>query len=183
MNEDAVFRAKGGPSLLDNFKRTFERRRAERKTLRYDLRSGATEEELDAAERRLGLALPQAVRGFYSAFNGLFIQGPQALEILEAGQLELDSKSNLVPFARIYRAHLVCFDTKVLNQAGQWPIVFARTGHHITDSIGSFLSNKLWKFVDSDDTRFPSVNYLSPSATTRSPHPGLPRLLLILLCQ
>ncbi|MGC4120738.1 MAG: YwaF family protein [Myxococcales bacterium] len=30
---------------------------------------------------------------------------------------------------------------------------------------------------------FPSVNYLSPSATTRSPHPGLPRLLLILLCQ
>ncbi|MGC4118179.1 MAG: DegT/DnrJ/EryC1/StrS family aminotransferase [Myxococcales bacterium] len=41
----------------------------------------------------------------------------------------------------------------------------------------------LWLIEDNCDALVPSVNYLSPSATTRSPHPGLPRLLLILLCQ
>jgi hypothetical protein len=45
--------------------------------------------------------------------------------------------------------HDLCFDASGLNGAGQWTIVSAHDTHEITRTIGSFLANELWGFIDS----------------------------------
>lgn len=52
-----------------------------------------------------------------------------------------------LPFARIEK-HLFCFDTQKLNKASQWDILEYHSKYLVTLTIGSFLLNKVWAWLD-----------------------------------
>ena len=56
-------------------------------------------------------------------------------------------ENRYLPFARIEK-HLFCFDTQKLNKAGQWDILEYQSKYLVTLTIGSFLLNKVWAWLD-----------------------------------
>ncbi len=126
-------------------------KRARTQTLHYEIRPAATAADLDATERRLGLTLPSALREFYGACNGLVVNATQ-VDIFPLDRVERQPGSPLVLFAQVYGTHKLCLDASGQNVAGQWTIVLAHDGYEITRTIGSFLANKLWGFIDSSSS-------------------------------
>jgi hypothetical protein len=130
---------------LEHFKLNIDNRR-DATGLRVTLRTGAAEDTLNAAEDRIGHRFPAQVRAFYSQFDGLIVDDPP-FEILPVDDLSLDDQSR-IHFATADRIHLICFDCSSVNEAEQWDIVDADTGNHITYTMASFWSNKMWKWID-----------------------------------
>ena len=56
-------------------------------------------------------------------------------------------ENRYLPFARIEK-HLFCFDTQKLNKAGQWDILEYQSKYLVTLTIGSFLLNKVWAWLE-----------------------------------
>lgn len=132
---------------IKDIEKAFEKR-ARSRPLHYEIRPAATATELDATECRLGFIFPPALREFYGACNGLLVD-TTPVDIFPLDRIERQPGSHLFLFARVYGAHNLCFDASKLNDAGQWSIIFARDRHVVTKTIGSFLANKLWGFIDS----------------------------------
>jgi len=139
--------------LFNDIQRRFERR-AKTHSLSYQLRPGTSAEGCLEAERRLGLVLPEPVRRFYTLFDGLAVDVPCSLDVAPLGSLVRDPTTGRLPFATLYGRHVLAFDTAQLNAAGEWTILFARTGYSLTQTLGSFLHNKLWGFLESEGTEW-----------------------------
>lgn len=56
-------------------------------------------------------------------------------------------ENRYLPFARI-GTRLFCFDTQELNKANQWDILEYHSKYLVTLTIGSFLLNKVWAWLD-----------------------------------
>lgn len=118
---------------------------AEERGLNYSLSSPASDEEIQRAERRLGVSFPEQVRLFYRNFNGLQVDDPQ-LEVLSVERLSLDSPNRL-HFATLDGSRPLYFDVPRTNEAEQWDIVGA-DDFRVTLTMASFWSNKIWAWVE-----------------------------------
>jgi hypothetical protein len=121
-------------------------RRAELAGLRLDVGQPASPTAIAAAAARLGVSFPPEVATIYSHADGLTIEDPD-LEVLPIERLAFVAPNRL-HFATAGGRHRLCFDTSALNAAGQWTVVAAESGYEVTQSLGSFWSNKIWKWLD-----------------------------------
>lgn len=81
----------------------------------------------------------------YLHFDGFTISEPPfALLSLD----ELEECGEAVAFGICDRVHVLAFDTRSLNEAGQWFIISAGTGHRVTYTVGSLLSTHLWAWIE-----------------------------------
>jgi hypothetical protein len=115
------------------------------KTFNYHVPFPATVEELKETAARLGIAFTSRAKDLYLAFNGLETSNP-ALEILSLDKLILTDK--LLHFATFDYSVKICFDSSYINDAGEWSILNSQTNYTLTLSLNSFLSNKLWHWLE-----------------------------------
>jgi hypothetical protein len=107
----------------------------------------ATVDAIERCEKRLGVSLPPAVREMYLSFDGLKAGHPPFVIYPLEGIVR---DENLLVFSICDQAHQLAFDTRELNRAAQWFIVNADTGYRITYTIASFLSTRMWSWVEKE---------------------------------
>ena len=112
--------------------------------MNYRLGPGADQAKILGAQARLGLEFPEPVIELWSALNGLEVQDPP-FQILPLDAMTLD-RGYLV-FCMCNRSVRLGFDTRTINEAGQWNIVNVDSGYRLTLTIGSFWSMHMWTWV------------------------------------
>lgn len=117
--------------------------------LEYELYPPADDSLIQSVESHLDLTIPQRIRQFYQSYNGFQVIEPR-VELFSINKLEFIGTNSLLKFAQVYGKSDLCFDTANLNSDCEWIIVTAE-GFKITRSMGSFLSNKIWGFIGSED--------------------------------
>lgn len=115
-----------------------------REGLEYRIAPGASCEAIEVAERRLGVTFPEQVRRFYGALDGLEVLDPP-FKLYSLTELERDGP--LLEFCLCDHVHRLALDTGSINVAGQWFIVNAQTGYHITYTMASFWSIRMWSWI------------------------------------
>ncbi|MEA4936464.1 MAG: hypothetical protein VB102_07460 [Paludibacter sp.] len=71
----------------------------------------------------------------------------RGLRLLPPMELELIDEKFLL-FAKINNIENICFDTSNINFASEWDIVNYSNNYLITKTISSFLSNKVWAWIE-----------------------------------
>jgi hypothetical protein len=61
---------------------------------------------------------------------------------------DLVARNDLIEFAVFDREHHIAFNTLRVNDANEWDIVNAKTGFRLTHTLGSFMANKTWAWID-----------------------------------
>ena len=130
---------------IEDVAKHLERRQRDR-GLRYRIGPPAEEWRIADAERRLGLEFPAQVRKFYGHYDGLHVESPP-LDICSIDMLTFVAPT-MLRFAIIDNDHQLCFDVSSLNAAGQWTIVNLQDRDHVTLTMASFWSNKIWHWID-----------------------------------
>ena len=128
---------------LDHIPRRLER--LGREGLGYRIAPGASSEAIEAAERRLGVTFPEQVRRLYGALDGFEVLDPP-FKLYSLAELERDGP--LLEFCLCDHVHRLALDTGAINVAGQWFIVNAQTGYHITYTMASFWSIHMWAWIE-----------------------------------
>jgi hypothetical protein len=57
-------------------------------------------------------------------------------------------ENNYLHFALLNDNQQICFDTSKINSAGEWDIINYENKYLITMTISSFLTNKVWAWID-----------------------------------
>ncbi|GBC59936.1 hypothetical protein DENIS_0878 [Desulfonema ishimotonii] len=121
-------------------------KRYKKNGLIYSLGNPLSEKELNLAEERLNLILPNQLKIFYKCYNGLKVDKP-GLQIFPINDLELNN-DKIINFALMDNKHMIAFDTSHLNDANQWNIINPKNNYLITLTFASFWSNKIWAWID-----------------------------------
>lgn len=93
------------------------------------------------------LIFPDKVNSFFMNINYLNISMPRNFEIMPSISFELINERYLW-FSTINKSKQICFDTKCLNSAKEWDIVNLENKFVITKTISSYMTNKIWAWVD-----------------------------------
>lgn len=110
----------------------------------YRLAPGATLEDIQTTEARLGLEFPEQIVSFWKAFNGLEVKDPP-FKIMSLP--EMNREAGLLTFSLCDRTVRMAFDVRERNQAGQWSIVNADTNYRVTLTMASFWSVHMWSWI------------------------------------
>ncbi len=73
------------------------------------------------------------------------------LELLKISDFELIDNRFLM-FSRVNGVEMICFDTNNFNSANEWDIVNYSNNYLITKTIESYITNKIWSFIDRERT-------------------------------
>lgn len=98
-----------------------------------------------------GFNTPANVIQFLIKFNGLIINKPRFLKILDFDELKIIEDKFLF-FAIMNEKEKICFDMSNLNNADEWNIVSLKNKFLITSTLSSFLTNKVWAWIDRERT-------------------------------
>ena len=77
----------------------------------------------------------------------------KTLELLGVNDIEL-LENRFLKFSIINNNEIICFDTLEINSAGEWDILNYNNKFVITKTIPSFLTNKIWAWIDRDKNIF-----------------------------
>jgi hypothetical protein len=135
----------GHPSVmhLDHLSRRFEK--LAREGLEYGIAPGASGIAIDASESRLGATFPAQVRLFFEHCDGIEVPEP-AFKLYSLAELERNGA--LLDFCLCDHVHRLAFDTREINEAGQWFIVNPVTGYRVTYTMASFWSIQMWSWIE-----------------------------------
>lgn len=111
------------------------------------------------SKEKVNLNYPESVQTLYANINGLKIAEPRAFELLRINELELIGEKYLF-FALINENQKICFDVTNLNAAGEWDIIGLENEYLITKTLASFLTNKIWAWVDRSRTIWKEESYV-----------------------
>lgn len=120
-------------------------RRSETRSLEYELRTPKDSSEVVVELSRLVPHWPTPIVEFYQFCDGFQISNPH-LDVAPVERLRVDGGK--IPFATFDHQHRVAFDPSSINVADQWDIVNAETGFLVTHTMASFITNKVWAWVD-----------------------------------
>lgn len=96
-------------------------------------------------EFSMGVEFPDQVVNFYQNINGLSVESP----MLELHSIDnIVKRGSLIEFAVFNGSIPVAFDISGINRAGQWDIVNLNTKYVITLTMTSFLTNKIWAWLN-----------------------------------
>jgi len=111
----------------------------------FTINDGISVEELHEVEDSFGVVFPGQVANFYQSIDGFTVESP-ALEIHRAGNMV--KHGSLIEFAVFNGSVPVAFDISSINSAGQWDVVNLNTKYVITLTMASFLTNKIWTWLN-----------------------------------
>ena len=104
------------------------------------------------------LNYPESVKTLYSKVNGLKITEPRAFELLKLKEIILIDDRYLL-FALMNENQKICFDTSSYNTANEWDIIEIENKYIITRTLASFLTNKIWAWIDRSRTIWKEESY------------------------
>ncbi len=140
---------------LIEFKRAVEKRQKANK-ITADFIEGSF--SINNNKVLFGDNIPQAVKAMFSVFNGLIISEPRHFELLKHSELiVLDER--YLHFATMNSSERICFDMREINSAGEWDIINYNEGFIITKTIASYLTNKIWAWIDRERTIWKEETY------------------------
>lgn len=107
----------------------------------------AGEADFSEAEKRLGVSIPEKVKVFYRACDGIKFHEP-FLRVLPLSELRFSDKEGMLVFCVLAKDEEIAFDTSELNRADQWSIIGLSENREITVTMASFWSKKIWGWLD-----------------------------------
>ena len=94
----------------------------------------------------LDLKFPLPIINFYTQIESLKIIEPKYFEIIDLMHFELIDNKYLL--FSIVSDEKICFDISNTNSAGEWNIICLSNNFLITKTFSSYLTNKIWAWVD-----------------------------------
>lgn len=91
--------------------------------------------------------IPQGISDLYCKLNSLQIIYPRQFELLPIEQFRLINDKYLY-FATINHIEKLGFNILQTNVAGEWDIVNTNNDFRITYTLGSFLTTKIWRWIN-----------------------------------
>jgi len=129
---------------LDNFIRQLDKIQQNNPDFKYRLGRSLEQSDIKSVEDKLGVQIPDKTKMFLTTVNGLRTVNPE-FDLIDIATWE--SKNGFIQFATFDKDQYVCFDTKKLNEAGEWTIVHKDSGYVLTLTMSSFWSNKIWHWL------------------------------------
>jgi hypothetical protein len=90
---------------------------------------------------------PGNILCFYDVIRCLNIEKPHHLEILSIENMSI-IENRYLHFSTINSVEKIYFDMSKTNSANEWNIINLSNNFEITLTIGSFLTNKVWAWID-----------------------------------
>jgi hypothetical protein len=91
---------------------------------------------------------PINIEQYISNYTPLVIKRKNRnIELLKISNFELIDNRFLL-FSKVNSIEMICFDTNNVNSANEWDIVNYSNNYLITKTIESYLTNKVWAFID-----------------------------------
>ncbi|MDR3237037.1 MAG: hypothetical protein LBT84_00875 [Spirochaetia bacterium] len=118
----------------------------ERGNIDYQLALNTIEKPLKNIQIK-GINVPENISVFYLKISSLYICTPRCLELLSPMNFEIIDK-RYIWFSTINKVNKICFDFKYLNSAKQWDIINLDTKFLITQTLSSYITNKIWAWID-----------------------------------
>jgi hypothetical protein len=92
--------------------------------------------------------IPINIEQYITNYTPIIIQKiNHSIELLKISDFEIIDNRFLM-FSRVNGIEIICFDTNNINSANEWDIVNYSNNYLITKTIESYLTNKIWAFVD-----------------------------------
>lgn len=131
---------------IEEFKKALEKRsRANR--IKYSIKGSTKDLSNEIINSSLAYKMPDKTLKFLLEVNGIEIISPRELRFLSISELRFEI-SNYLVFAIINNNEVIAFDTSKINQAEEWDIINIRNEYIITKTVRSFLTNKVWAWID-----------------------------------
>lgn len=130
---------------LTDLKTTLEKIRSKDPSFDFQLNEGADHQTFKSVENRFGLTIPQKTKDFFRTYNGLKTISPDLL-ILPI-QDWTRTEDGLIHFSTFDRQVKIYFDSKEINPAAQWTITNPSEDYHLTLTMSSFWSNKIFHWI------------------------------------
>ena len=90
---------------------------------------------------------PLSIICFFNKIQHIKIIQPREFQILRPVEMELiDDK--YIHFSNVNKHQKICFDISKTNAAGEWDIIAYPNIFLITKTMGSYITNKTWAWVD-----------------------------------
>ena len=115
------------------------------KKFSYSIDKDISFDIVSKTEMRLQIKIPEKIKLFYLFLNNLKTKNPD-FEIIGIEKWVLED--GFINFAIFDNLRIVSFDTRQLNEAGEWSIVNGIIDYELTKTISSFWSNKIWKWLE-----------------------------------
>ena len=106
------------------------------------------------------LEFPSNILHFYNHILFLNITQPRQLEILSIKNMST-IENRYLHFSIINFTEKICFDMLRKNDADEWDIINLSNKFIITKTIGSFLTNKVWAWIDRGREIWKEENYIN----------------------
>lgn len=82
----------------------------------------------------------------------------RVIELLNSSKFEM-IENRFLMFSKINNTEIICFDTFNINSAHEWDIVNYSNKFVITKTISSFITNKIWAWIDRGRTIWDAENH------------------------
>jgi len=104
------------------------------------------------------IEFPVKISYFYNHILFLNITQPRQLEFLSIKNMSI-IENRYLHFSIINFTEKICFDMLRKNDADEWDIINLSNNFIITKTIGSFLTNKVWAWIDRGREIWKEENY------------------------
>ncbi|WP_196889863.1 SMI1/KNR4 family protein [Aureivirga sp. CE67] len=131
-------------NLID-FKRNLEKIKNGNESFVFSLSEGADDLIFKEVEERLKLTIPDKTKEFYRFHNGFKTLQPDFELFSIENWILLENKE--IHFATFDNKIKVYLKSSIINSANQWTIITHDPEYKITLTMGSFWSNKIWKWL------------------------------------
>lgn len=131
---------------IDEFNRALNKK-SDKKLLSYTLNSKKELSEKEIKEYLHDFNIPQNIVKFLLSYNGLVIHEPRLLKILHFDEIRI-IEGDFLFFALINETEKICFDISGINSADEFNIISYENKFVITKTLSSFLTNKIWAWID-----------------------------------
>jgi len=91
--------------------------------------------------------LPEYFQRVFNFYNGLIIDTPRHLEFFTYKEIKI-IENRFLHFAIIDKNKKICFDLEKNNNANECNIICYDSKYKITSTFSSFLTNKVWAWID-----------------------------------
>ena len=132
-------------SFINDFRLSLEKKKAQDK-IAFCL-EGDDDSLGIILEKLLDKEVPRAVEGLLTNFQGLEISFPRHFSIYKWSDMVL-LENRFLCFAVMNENVKICFDTQELNTAKEWDIMNYSNRYLITHTTASFLTNKVWAWIN-----------------------------------
>jgi hypothetical protein len=131
--------------FIENFKKAIDKR-IDKKSISFisNNKNNYSKNQLQSLTENV---MPNVILEFLTKLNGVTINEPRSFKILELDEIKVIENRYLL-FAIMHNKEKICFDTNNLNSANEWDIISYENKFLITKTISSYLTNKVWAWID-----------------------------------